>query len=151
MALAQMASSESDIEVEGISGKEKRMISTGDLFNYIEPRVQEIMSLCKQEMARMGYTSMPPGGVVLTGGVSLMSGISELAGEVFNCPVRIAQPSYLGVKSPIYSTAVGLIHYIYRYRDQGLRRMGKRQDRRSTGFLSNLWKRIKHFIAEIWE
>ena len=149
VAKAQMASSENDIEIEGISGKEKRMISNTDLFNFIEPRIQEIMNLCKQEMGRMGYTNMPPGGVVLTGGVSLMQGISELAGDVFDCTVRIAQPSYLGVKSPIYSTAVGLIHYVYR--SQGLARGVKRQERRSAGFLNNLWKRLKNFIAEIWE
>ncbi len=149
IARPEMASPENDIEIEGISGKEKRMISSVDLYNYIEPRVQEIMNLCKQEMGRMGYNDMPPGGVVLTGGVSLMKGIAELAGDTFGCPVRIAQPSYLGVKSPIYSTAVGLIHYVYH--NQGLRRSGKRQERRPGGPLSSLWRRFKNFIAEIWE
>ena len=40
-------------------------------------------------------------------------GIIELAEEVFQCPTP-AQPEYLGVKSPIYSTAVGIIHYVNR-------------------------------------
>lgn len=148
-ALAGMVSEEQDIEIEGISGREKRMISVADLFNYIDPRVQEIMNLCKEEMERMGYATMPPGGVVLTGGVSLMQGVSELAEDVFGCTVRIAQPNYLGVKSPIYSTAVGIIHYTYR--NQWLRKATKRQERRPTGILNTLWRRIRTFVAEIWE
>ena len=149
VALEQLASSERDIEIEGISGRERRFVSTADLFAFIEPRVMEIMNLCKKEMERMGYNQMPPGGVVLTGGVSLMKGISELAEDVLNCSVRIAQPAYLGVRSPIYSTAVGLIHYIYR--SHGFRRLGKRQDRGTRGFAYNLWQRIRNFIANIWE
>jgi len=149
VALEQLASSEREIEIEGISGRERRIVSIADLFGFIEPRVMEIMNLCKKEMGRMGYNQMPPGGVVLTGGVSLMKGFSELAGEVLDCSVRVAQPAYLGVKSPIYSTAVGLIHYMYR--SQGFRRPGKRQDRGTRGFAYNMWRRIRNFIANIWE
>ena len=149
VALELLASPEPGIEIEGISGRDRRIISVADLYSFIEPRVMEIMNLCKKEMERMGYNQLPPGGVVLTGGVSLMKGISELAGDVFNCSVRIAQPAYLGVKSPIYSTAVGLIHYICR--SHGLRRPGKRQDRGTRGFVYNLWRRIKNYMANIWE
>lgn len=148
-ALADMVSDEKkEIEVEGISGKEKRRISIKELSTYIEPRLQEIMQLCSEEMGRMGFTSMPPGGVVLTGGVSLMKGITELAESVFNCPVRIAHPEYLGVKSPIYSTAVGIIHYVLR--DQYAGRTGRSQDG-SGGFLYSIFRRLKAFFSDLWE
>lgn len=148
-ALANLASPEPDFEIEGISGKDRRTISVAHLNGIIEPRVMEILNLCKTEMDRMNNNQMPPGGVVLTGGVSMMKGIAELAAEVFDCSVRIAQPAYLGVKSPIYSTAVGLIYYMSR--SQALRRPGKRQERGTKGFVFNLWRRIRNIFANIWE
>ena len=43
-----------------------------------------------------------------------MEGMTELAEEVFHMPVRLGLPKYVGglsemVRSPIYSTAVGLV------------------------------------------
>lgn len=147
-ALADMASDNEDIEIEGISGKEKRKISSREIVTYIEPRVQEMLQLCSQEMARMGFASMPPAGVVITGGVSLLRGVADLAEQVFECPVRIAQPEYLGVKSPIYSTAVGIINYVVKNRAVG--RLTKRPERK-VKFFYMLWQRIKSFITDIWE
>ena len=51
---------------------------------------------------------------MLTGGASALSGIAELAEEVFEAPVRRGLPESIGglqdvVKSPMYSTGVGLV------------------------------------------
>lgn len=146
-ARSELTTDERDIEIQGISGKEKRKISSLELFDYVEPRIEEIIQLCHQEMARMGFSKMPPGGVVLTGGVALMKGITEFAEEIFDCPTRIAQPEYLGVKSPIFSTAVGIIHYVLRNQALGL----SRHQEKKKGLISNLWRRIRMFIAEMFE
>lgn len=148
VALESMTSDEEEIEVESISGKEKRNISSRELFTYIEPRLHEIMQLCSQEMARMGFTKIPPGGIVLTGGVSLMKGVTELAEKAFEAPARTAQPEYLGVKSPIFSTAVGLIHYVLR--NQLINRPVKRVESK-TAFVSSVWSKLKKFFTEIWD
>ena len=147
-ALENLTSNSEEIEIEGISGKERRKISSRELFNYIEPRVLEMLQLCSEEMARMGFTKMPPAGVVLTGGVSLLRGVIDLAEEIFGCPVRLAQPEYLGVKSPIYSTAVGIISYVMR--NQVMSRMTRRTESK-TGFLYYIWQRIKAFVLDIWQ
>ena len=147
-ANAESVTDDQEIEIEGISGKDKRTISVRELSTFIEPRIQEIMQLCKKEMVKMGYSQMPPGGVVLTGGVSVMQGITELAESYFDCSVRVAQPDYLGVKSPIYSTAVGIIHYMIR--NQGTSGYHRQQESKANFFI-NLWKKIKAFVAEIWE
>jgi cell division protein FtsA len=146
-ARSEMVTDEKDIEIQGISGKEKRKISSMDLFKYIEPRIEEIMQLCSQEIARMGLTKMPPAGMVLTGGVSLMNGITEFAEELFECPIRVAQPEYLGVKSPIFSTAVGIIHYVVRNHAMGL---SKYQETEKSLF-SKLWNQITTFFNQIFE
>jgi cell division protein FtsA len=55
-------------------------------------------------------------GVFLTGGTSLMSGISALAYETFRCPIYHPQiPELTGIQAgyrdPRYATPVGLIRY----------------------------------------
>lgn len=147
-ALERLATDEVDIEVESISGKEKRTISSRELFAFIEPRLFEIFHLCNQEMYRMQGEKMPPGGVVLTGGVSLMEGIAEYAENLFHAPSRVAQPEYLGVKSPIYSTAVGMIHYTMR--NPTFRKMPKKAESGAFSF-TGAWQRIKSFFVDIWE
>ncbi|NMB41849.1 MAG: cell division protein FtsA, partial [Firmicutes bacterium] len=148
-ALGDLASDSEEIEIEGISGKEKRNISSGEIVSYIEPRVQEMLQLCSQEMARMGFMEMPPAGVVLTGGVSLLKGTTDLAELIFGCPVRVAQPEYLGVKSPIYSTAVGIINYVLR--NHTVRGRPSKRSESKSKFFYDIWQRIKNFIIEIWE
>ena len=54
-----------------------------------------------------------PGGVVLTGGITKMDGILQLARHVLKTRVRIHTPEYIGVREPMYTTAVGLIRYAH--------------------------------------
>ncbi|CAH2713347.1 Cell division protein FtsA [Neobacillus rhizosphaerae] len=79
----------------------------------IEARMEEIFELIAHEMKRLGVTDLP-GGFVLTGGTSKMQGVLELAQDIFQTPVRIASPDYIGVREPQYTTAVGLIKYAYK-------------------------------------
>jgi cell division protein FtsA len=91
-------------------------IRCSDLAAIIEPRVEEIFGLVRQEIKRSGYDGLLPAGMVLTGGTSLLKGIREEAGEVLGLPVRCAQPGELRglvdqLRSPNYSTAIGLLHW----------------------------------------
>ena len=54
--------------------------------------------------------------MVLTGGVSALPGIRQLASQVMGIPVKIAQPENLigmvdQLYSPAYSTSVGLLRW----------------------------------------
>jgi len=54
--------------------------------------------------------------VVLTGGAASTEGVTDLAEQVFNQPVRKGMPIGISglvdvVKNPAYSTAVGLVRY----------------------------------------
>ncbi|WP_251549071.1 cell division protein FtsA [Neobacillus muris] len=79
----------------------------------IEARMEEIFELIAKELKRLGVTDLP-GGFVLTGGTAKMQGVLELAQDIFKNPVRIAQPDYIGVREPLFTTAVGLIKYAYK-------------------------------------
>ena len=53
-------------------------------------------------------------GVVLTGGASLLTGMVDLAEDVFNLPARIGVPQEMGgvserIRNPRFATAIGLL------------------------------------------
>lgn len=75
-------------------------------------RLEELFELVLDELARLGVRDLP-GGVVITGGVSKLEGIAQLARQVMQTRVRIYTPDYIGVREPSYTTAVGLIRYAY--------------------------------------
>jgi len=91
-------------------------INRQELAHIIEARVEEIFSLVLQEIKRSGYDGLLPAGVVLTGGVSALPGIRQLAKRVLGMPVKVAQPDGLigmidQLDSPAYSTSVGLLRW----------------------------------------
>jgi cell division protein FtsA len=92
-------------------------VSAFDLSRIIKPRMAEIFNLARAEIdSVLGPVELIAGGVVLTGGASLMRGINELARERFKLPVRIGKPRVSSgltdvVSSPTHATAVGLIRY----------------------------------------
>jgi cell division protein FtsA len=116
-AFASMIPKDEVIEVPGVGGREPREVSRQILARIIEARTEEILGMAYKEVVRSGYEDHIAAGVVLTGGTSIMEGIGELTEQIFNMPVRKAWPKTgIGgltdiVKSPIYSTAVGLVIY----------------------------------------
>jgi cell division protein FtsA len=91
-------------------------IKRTDLAAIIEPRVEEIFSLVRQEIKRSGYDGLLPAGMVLTGGTSLLPGIKTVASDTLQMPVRTAQPGNMRglvdrICTPAFSTSVGLLDW----------------------------------------
>jgi cell division protein FtsA len=102
------------IEIPGLSGEDFRLIERRMLATILQPRIDEILSLVRNELAKQGIDEVLPSGIVLTGGTANLKGIIEAAERVFRLPVRIGKPSGLGglsdmVSAPAYSTVVGLL------------------------------------------
>ena len=113
-ALAGLVSSDDRVLVGGVGGRADREISRHVLASMIEPRMEEIFQLANKEVKKNHFAELLGGGVVLTGGTSLMPGVSELAEQVFEMPVRLGAPTGLGglsanVADPRFSTGVGLV------------------------------------------
>ncbi|OGL01661.1 MAG: hypothetical protein A3E31_02775 [Candidatus Rokubacteria bacterium RIFCSPHIGHO2_12_FULL_73_22] len=107
---------EETVDVPSVGGRKPRQLSRQVLSEIVQPRVEEIFTLVARELARAGLQDAPTAGVVVTGGTSIMEGVPELAEAVFDQPVRRGAPLGVGgladvVRSPIYSTAVGLAVY----------------------------------------
>jgi len=114
MASPRLLGSDYVITVPSVGGRRPREVSRKILCEIIEPRVDEILSLARQELVKAGLEDRIPSGVVLTGGCSALSGIDCLAEEIFESPVRQGQPEHVGglqdvVRGPMYATGVGLV------------------------------------------
>ncbi|CAG1066364.1 Cell division protein FtsA [uncultured bacterium] len=115
-AMTAMVSRDDTLEVQSVGGHKPRSVSRYMLCEIVEPRIEEIFQLVKREIVKSGYESFISSGVVLTGGTAAMDGITELAEQVFSLPVRRGLPIGITglvdvVKSPMYSTGVGLVLY----------------------------------------
>ncbi len=141
--LSSMVGREETIEVPSVGGRSERILSRHILSEIIEPRVEEIFTLIKQEMVKSGYEDRVASGIVLTGASTLLEGVPELAEQVFNLPVRRGTPKGIGgmvdvVKSPLYATGVGLV--LYGSRNRGNRIFRSREE--------NVYHRVKERMKE---
>ncbi len=148
-ALASMVRKDETIEVPSVGGRKPRILSRQTLAEIIEPRVEEILSLVRDEVVRMDYGNLLASGVILTGGSAILEGMPELAEQVFNLPVRRGTPIGIGglvdlVNSPIYATGVGLVLY-------GSRNMAKSRFKVGEGnVFSKVTQRMKEWIGEFF-
>lgn len=69
-----------------------RYIASNDLIEQIAASYQKIFASIGKELQRAGLRKMLDGGIVFTGGAAQMPGLAEMAGEFFNCPVRVFIP-----------------------------------------------------------
>jgi cell division protein FtsA len=122
-AAARYLPREELLTVPSVGGRAPREVSRKMLSEFLEPRMEEILSLVREELARAGHLDKIPSGIVVTGGTSALEGLPELAEEIFELPVRRGTPRGIGglvdrVAGPEFSTAVGLAIY-------GSKRVGK--------------------------
>jgi cell division protein FtsA len=102
------------LEIPGIGGREPREMSRSMLVSIIGPRVEEILTIARDELKKTRVLEQIGAGIVLTGGGASMSGMAEIAEEIFALPVRIGAPQEmldandLGL-GPKFATAVGLV------------------------------------------
>lgn len=107
------------ITVPAVSGDRReppQVISRATLVKIVQPRVEEILEMVRDRLAASPFAAEPGGTVVLTGGASQLTGLTELASRILRRPVRIGRP--LGIaglpdvaKGPAYAVATGLLVY----------------------------------------
>ena len=144
-ALASLVSADETLTVSGVGGRVDREISRHVLASMIEPRMEEIFTLANREVKKNHFAELLGGGVVLTGGTSLMPGVVELAEQVFEMPVRLGVPQGVGglsanVADPRFATGVGLVlHAAQAETLEGGRNARTGADRRVRGFDIRGW------------
>ena len=112
-----MVGEDETIEVASVGGRAPRVLSRQMLCrDIVQPRVEEIFSLIKAEIARLGCEDLLASGAVITGGATQLPGMVELGEEILGLPVRRGVPKGVGglaevVKTPGFATGVGLVQY----------------------------------------
>ncbi|MGH7885251.1 MAG: cell division protein FtsA, partial [Thermodesulfobacteriota bacterium] len=149
VALSELVSAESIVQVEGVSGRKPKHVSKRDLALIIEPRMEEIFSFVKREIIKSGYKDLLPAGAVITGGTIKMHGTLELAERVLDMPVRIGIPTQIGgisdvIANPIYSTGVGLVQYGFSSNGNGKIRI------REENIFGKVLDRMKNWFQEFF-
>ena len=142
-ALTSMVDKSEMIEVPSVGQRESRSMGRTILAEILEPRVEEIFQLVHHEIERNGFSELLTSGVVITGGSTLLPGMTELAEEVMGVPVRRGVPHGIGglvdvVKSPVYATGVGLVVYGARHLDRSMFRIRE----------ENVFKKVKRRMSE---
>ncbi|MFC5703591.1 cell division protein FtsA [Cohnella faecalis] len=108
------AADDQKFKVMRVGSNVEKEFSQLDLANIIEPRMQEIFQMIRQEVKRLGYHEKI-NGYVLTGGSVSMPSVLPLAQSELESNVRIAVPDYIGVRDPSFSSGVGMIQYVTKY------------------------------------
>jgi cell division protein FtsA len=97
--------------------KESKEISLEQIQPILHARVEETLCIVHDKLVESGAIESIDGGIVLTGGMTFIPGIEELATLIFQTiPVKIANPKniqngYINFNSPTLSTIVGLLLY----------------------------------------
>ncbi len=96
--------------------EQAQFVSRATLVHIIKPRVEEILEVVRDRLAASAFAAAPRGRVILTGGASQLSGLTELAARILGRPVRIGRP--LGIaglpdaaKGAAFAAAAGLLVY----------------------------------------
>ncbi|MCA9524360.1 MAG: cell division protein FtsA [Myxococcales bacterium] len=149
-AMTRMIGADEVIEVPSVGGRQPRVLSRQILGEIIEPRVEEIFSLVRRELQASGYAELLASGVVITGGTTTMEGMQDLAEEVLGMPVRSGLPQDVGglvdvVRSPKFSTAVGLVLYGANSQSEGLVRATS-----GDGRFKTVKSRMREWLGEIF-
>ena len=146
--IADRVANDETIEISDLSGRGGRKLPRQILAEILEPRVEEIFTLVRRELYRAGMKNAISSGLVLTGGASLLEGITEIAESVFELPVRIGRPQGVAglvdvVNNPMYATGVGLVLY-------GAKNQEKKKFRiRDNNIFNRIMKRMKSWFKEI--
>jgi cell division protein FtsA len=94
---------------------ESKEISLDQIQPILHARIEETLCLARDRMRNNSVIENIDGGIVLTGGMTFIPGIKELAEEVFkDLPVKISNPKniqngYIDFNNPTMSTIVGLL------------------------------------------
>lgn len=111
------------IEMPTREGQGAREASRWKINEVLQARAHQLFALVERELARVGMEQALTGGLVLTGGGSLLHGMVEMAEQELRCPAWRGLPRGIvgwpdDLNDPSWATAAGLAKYSARLRTQ---------------------------------
>lgn len=109
----QFASKNDKFAINSVGSNGQQMIDEVYLSEIINARLEQILTRLGKGLAKHNALKQP-GGIVITGGTSLLQGIDSLTANGLNVKTRIYQPDQIGMRNPIYTAAYGIVNYSYK-------------------------------------
>jgi cell division protein FtsA len=170
-ALAEENKENEIICVPGLRGREPKEISVKNLAFVIQARMEEIIDHVHYEIKSSGFEKKLIGGIVVTGGGSLLKHLPQLIEYVTGLDCRLGYPNehlakneslpkniYEDLKSPMYATGIGLlIKGIERveidmqkdnYKERKVEVITETNQRKNRGLFASLLEGTKKFIKD---
>jgi len=136
------------IEVPTIGNRAPRQISKQILCDILQPRAEEVLMHVMDEIRESGWERQLSSGIILTGGGALLEGMTEVAEQVFESPVRIGYPErdrfgglVEDIQSPLWASASGLALVAYRSQSLDYRVLGMKKE--PVGKLTGLVAKVR--------
>jgi len=128
------------LQVTSIGEEASHGVTRRHIAEIVESRVTEIFKFIGAEIEAAGATNRLQAGLVLTGGGSLLDGVTRAARDQLGMSARVVGPKGLGgltdqIATPSYSAASGLLLW-------GARNWPSEEDRASTRALEGVTSRI---------
>ena len=127
-AMPDAVPEEDEINLPEFQDRPPRSIRRRDVARPINERLIELIKLIMAKIKQSGLRQMPPGGIVITGGVAETDGFGELISRATGSTVRVGQPrSIQGLppqaRRPAYSASIGTL--LWGIKHQGEKRSYK--------------------------
>lgn len=164
-AIGEEASPNEIVSIPGLRNRPAKEISVKNLAHIVEARMEEIIEMVHTEIITSGYNKKLAAGLVITGGGSMLTSVTQLFEYMTGLDARVGYPNeHLGkskvetVKSPMFATSVGLVlsgfkaldfremQYLERKeREEGVKR---RRDRPDGNFFQNILEKTKGLLID---
>ena len=143
------------VEVPSVGGRTPRQLSLQILCDILQPRAEEVLMHVADEIRESGWERQLSSGVVLTGGGALLGGMTEIAEQVFDAPVRLGYPErdrfgglIEDIQSPAWAAAAGLC--LVAQREQNAEARASVGRRGTIGGLTALVSKFRNRFSSIF-
>lgn len=112
----KLASGKNEFAINSVGSNGQQMVDEVYLSQIINARIMQIVNRIEKGLIKHDALKLP-GGVIITGGSSLLQGIDDIIATKLNIKTRIYQPDQIGMRNPVYSAAYGIVNYAYKMSD----------------------------------
>ncbi len=104
-----------DILIKGVGARGSTHIPLSLLTQIVGSRMKELLELIETDIRSSGHKNKIRAGIILTGGGSMLKGVTDLAFTVFSLPARLGVPlqkltkNFPELERPEFATVLGLL------------------------------------------
>jgi cell division protein FtsA len=131
-------------DLQAFGHVESRRVQPRSIIEVIEPRIEELLRLIRQQGTVMSGREAPPAGIVLTGGLLKAKDLSRLAERYLGNSARTKAETTEAVDDPSFNVAYATSLYVFSQFRQG-------EVAPSGRNIKGVWARVRGIWQDFWE